>query len=368
MFKRRSVGPARSNPRKYIMTSAIRFGLIGYGAWGGHHAQAIRQAPGAELAAIAVRSEASQQKAREDFPTAKVYGDYREMLSREQLDAVDIVLPSYLHFEAAEAVLQSGRHLLLEKPMCMSLEHCDRLIALAKEKQRLLAIGHELRLSSLWATVKQLVDDGHVGEPRYVLVELSRRPYRQGAEGWRYDIERVGDWILEEPIHFFDLARWYMGRLGEPTQVTARASSRQPGHPELQDNFSALLDFPGGGYGVVTQTLAAFEHHQTVKLTGTEGALWASWSGALDRTLHPTFGLKKFRFEDEAPQEVKFDKMTGEVFELQDQAALFVQAVHGEKQLAATGDDGRWSVGMCLAAQQSVQEGGSVSLKHLAGR
>ncbi len=66
-----------------------------------------------------------------------------------------------------------------------------------------------------------MIDEGFVGEPRYVLVELSRMPYRQGAEGWRYDIDKVGNWILEEPIHFFDFARWYLQGSGQPVSVFA---------------------------------------------------------------------------------------------------------------------------------------------------
>ena len=104
----------------------------------------------------------------------------------------------------------------------------------------------------------------------------------------------MGSWILEEPIHFFDFARWYLASAGEPQTVYATSNSRQPGHPELRDNFSAIVNFANGAYAVVSQTLAAFEHHQTVKVTGTKGALWASWSGAMDRTLHPTFSLRAF--------------------------------------------------------------------------
>lgn len=344
----------------------VRFGLIGYGAWGSHHARAIAKTPGAELVAIAARSQKTRDQAAADFPHATLYADYRELVARDDLDAVDIVLPSDLHYEVASAVLTAGKHLLLEKPMALTLKHCDRLIELAKERRLHLAIGHELRLSSLWGRVKELVDSGAVGEPRYVLVELSRRPYRLGADGWRYDISRVGDWILEEPIHFFDLARWYLSGIGEPLSVYAKASSRQPGHPELQDNFSAIVEFPHGAYAVVTQTLAAFEHHQTVKLTGTAGALWASWSGAMDRTPHPMFWLK--HFDGENVHEHVFDKMTGEVFELEDEIAAFLQAVRGEGILGATGVDGRWSVGMCLAAQQSVREGRPVSLEKEWGR
>lgn len=339
----------------------VRFGLIGFGAWGRCHADAIAKTQGAELAAIAARSEATCQAAREAHPRAEVFSDYHELLRRDDVEVVDIVLPTYLHHEAASAALSAGKHLLLEKPMAPTIAQCDALLRLAREHDRLLAIGHELRLSSLWGKVKQLIDRGLIGDPQYVLVELSRRPYRLGAEGWRFDIDRVGNWILEEPIHFFDLARWYLDNQGEPESVYAAANSRQAGHPELQDNFSAIVKFRGGPYAVVTQTLSAFEHHQTVKVAGVRGALWAGWSGAMDRTRHPSFFLKAF--DGEKVEELTFDRMTGELFELEDQIAMLVEAVRHGGALAATGEDGRWSVAMCLAAQQSVETGRPVPMQ-----
>lgn len=338
----------------------VRLGLVGYGAWGSHHARAIQQTPAAQLVAIAAPGEASRQRAAAEHPAARVHADYRDLLKRETLDAVAVVVPSDLHAEVARAVLESGRHLLLEKPMTLSVDDCRGLIRLARERQRLLAIGHELRMSSLWGRVKTLVDSGAIGEPLYALVELWRRPYRLGSGGWRYDIRRVGNWILEEPIHFFDLARWYFAAAGEPQSVYAVANGRQPDHPELHDNFSAVLRFDGGRYAVVSQTLAAWEHHQTVKLTGTAGALWARWSGALDRTFHPTFSLHVE--QGDAPVEVPIDKPSGEVYELVEQAAMFVRAIREGTPLAATGEDGCWSVAMCLAAARSIAEGGPVSL------
>jgi len=338
----------------------IRFGLIGYGAWGAHHARAVAHNPHASLAAISVRSDASRQAAREAHPSAKIYGDYRAMLASESLDVVAVVLPTHLHFDAATAVLEHGCHLLLEKPMCPTLEQCDALLVLARKKDRLLAIGHELRLSSLWGDVKRMVAEGAIGEPRYCLIELWRRPYRLGADGWRYDISRVGNWILEEPIHFFDLARWYLAAAGNPQSVIATASAMRADRPELQDNFSAIVHFPGGAYAVVSQTLAAFEHHQTVKLTGTKGAIWASWSGAMDRTAHPTFWMK--HFDGETVREVPISKITGEIFELEDQVALVVAAIRDGAPLCATGEDGRWSVAMCLKAAESVKTGSPVAL------
>src|SRR5262245_59690009 len=114
----------------------LRCGLIGYGAWGSHHARVIAAHPAARLVAVATRSEASRARARQDHPDCADYADYRELLRRDELDAVAVVLPSHLHFEAGRAVLDSGRHLLLEKPMCLSVADCAALTALADERGR----------------------------------------------------------------------------------------------------------------------------------------------------------------------------------------------------------------------------------------
>ncbi len=343
----------------------VRFGLIGYGAWGTHHARAIAQIPSAALAAISARSESSRQQAQADHPQARVYADFREMLTQDDLEAVDVVLPSDLHYEVGRAVLESGRHLLLEKPMALDVEHCSQLIDLAQARGRLLAVGHELRVSSLWGKVKQLVDAGAIGEPLYALIELWRKPYRLGAGGWRYDIQRVGNWVLEEPIHFFDLARWYFSAVGEPVLVYAAANGKRPDHPELHDNFSALLTFPRGRYAVISQTLGGWEHHQTVKLTGDTGAIWARWSGAADRTFEPTFSLQLL--EGDRAIDVPIEKKSGEVYELVDQIAAFARAIREGTPLPCSGEDGRWSTAMCLKAQASLEQQSPVFFSAGAG-
>ena len=342
------------------MTVPLRLGLIGYGAWGSHHARAISSVDGLTLAAVCARSDERRQQAQTDHPRTKLYADYRRMLDEEQLDAVSVVLPSDLHYEVARAVLESGRHLLLEKPMALSVAHCDDLVELARAGKLRLAVGHELRLSSLWGEVKRRIDAGMIGDPLYALIELWRRPYRLGSGGWRYTIDRVGSWILEEPIHFFDLARWYFAGIGEPLSVFAQANGKQAGHPELHDNFSAMLAFPQGRYAVITQTLAGWEHHQTAKITGTEGALWARWSGAMDRTFEPTFALQSL--EGDRVVDVPIEKKSGEVYELVDEIDAFARAIRDGTPPACTGEDGRWSVAMCLRSEQSLVDGRPVSL------
>lgn len=340
---------------------AVNFGLVGFGAWGRMHAQSIAMNPDAQLVGIVAPSEASREEARQLYPDAKVFADHRQMFGACELEIVDIVTPSNTHREICTDALDAGLNVLLEKPMALSLQDCQAMVNLAKDKQRLLAIGHELRLSSQWGEVKKIIEAGTIGTPHYVLVELSRKPYRQGASGWRYDGARVGSWVLEEPIHFFDLARWYLSGHGNPSWIYAVANSIDPARPHLHDNFSAIMRYDSGAYAVVSQTLAAFEHHQTVKVAGTKGAIWAAWSGALDRTLEPTCSLRVF--DGTRVEDVPLKVQSGEVFELRQEISMCVDCLRQGAKPIASGEDGMWSAGLCLAAEESVRRGGQVNLK-----
>lgn len=336
------------------MLDPVRFALAGFGAWGKLHAQSIADDPDAALVAIAAPSAASRAEAQALYPQARIFADAQEMIAAADFDILDIVTPSHTHRDIAIAAMERGKHVLLEKPMAITLDDCKAIVAAARKHRVHLAVGHELRLSSQWGRIKKIIEQGTIGEPQYVLVELLRKPYRLGASGWRYDQERVGSWVLEEPIHFFDLARWYLEGSGDPVELYAYGNSRDPQRPDLFDNFSALFRYANGSYAVVSQTLAAFEHHQTVKVSGTKGALWAGWSGALDRTLEPSYFLKVF--DGEELEEVKIERHSGEVFELREEIAQCIEMVRTGRPPAATGMDGLWSAGLCLVAEESIRQ------------
>ena len=159
----------------------LRFGLIGYGLWGKHHAQAIRKAPGAVLSAIACSSAETEAAAKADFPELPVYRGFQTLLDHADIEAVDIVVPSHLHAEIGVAALKAGKDVLLEKPMALSIAECDRLIEAARRTKRVLTIGHEFRLSTQWGFLKTAIDAGDIGVPLYALVTLFRFPYRSGS-------------------------------------------------------------------------------------------------------------------------------------------------------------------------------------------
>ncbi len=334
--------------------------MIGYGAWGKHHAAAIRAAPGLTLAGVACGGEVSAAAARDELAGVPVYRDYRELLGDPSIDAVDIVTPNHLHGEMGVAALEAGKDVLLEKPMAVTVAECDRLVAAAERSGRVLSIGHELRVSVQWSAIKAMIDAGEIGEPLHALVTLFRYPYRPGAGGWRYAAERVGSWILEEPVHFFDFVMWYFESLGDPTSVLAVGNSKGRA-AGMSDNLSTIVRFPRGAYAVITQTLAGFEHHNVVEIVGTEGAIRTWWSATTARTLEPAHELKVQRRGATACETLKIGA-SGELFELAEEIRRTAAAFRQRRPLVS-GVEGRKRVVVCLAAERSLREGRELSVQ-----
>jgi myo-inositol 2-dehydrogenase/D-chiro-inositol 1-dehydrogenase len=145
--------------------------------------------------------------------------------------------------------------------------------------------------------------------------------------------------------------------------LVAYGNSRDPARPALYDNFSAMFRCHDGAYAVVSQTLAAFEHHQTVKISGTTGALWAGWSGALDRTTEPSCFLKVF--DGETVRDEPLPRASGEVFELREEIAACVRCVREGSPPVAGARDGLWSAGLCLLAEESIRQGRPLPVANL---
>jgi myo-inositol 2-dehydrogenase/D-chiro-inositol 1-dehydrogenase len=223
-------------------------------------------------------------------------------------------------------------------------------------------------VSVQWGVVKKYISEGRLGDPLYLLINLWRRPYRLGSSGWRWDRQRVGSWILEEPIHFFDLALWYFQSLGDPDSIFAQANSR--GREEgLCDNFSALIRWKNGAYVSLNHTLGGFEHHHLVELVGTKGALRSWWGAEMDRTSEPSFGMKYLarktsgeEFDTGLPEEIRFPGKSGELFELKELIARSVDSVKkGTPFLGA--EEGRKSVLLCLFGEESARMNKEVPIR-----
>jgi myo-inositol 2-dehydrogenase/D-chiro-inositol 1-dehydrogenase len=152
---------------------------------------------------------------------------------------------------------------------------------------------------------------------------------------------------------------WYFDSLGDPVSVLALGNTER-GSAAMPDHFTAILRFPGSAHAVITETLAGFEYHQTLHVAGTEGAIRSWWSGTLDRTLHPTFELRRERRRKGV--ETVAVEQSGELVELRVQAREVVGAFTRRRPLVS-GEEARKRIVVCLAAEQSLREGREIALR-----
>ncbi|MBN8892050.1 MAG: Gfo/Idh/MocA family oxidoreductase, partial [Rhodospirillales bacterium] len=255
----------------------------------------------------------------------------------------------------ALAALAAGKHVLVEKPLALTAEGCARIAAAARAAGRCVSVTHELRVSSQWGLIRREIAAGAIGTPLAGVYTLFRRPFRGGAAGWRHDPARVGSWILEEPVHFFDLLLWYFDGHGNPVSLRAQAN----GADGLTANLAVTARYASGAFFTVSQILTGFEHHCTLDIGGSAGALRAWWSAAEARTTEPVAGLSLQR--GAAPPETQGFTRSGEIFELIEHLRGSIAGFRaGTSPLPA--EEASRAVLMCLAAEESCRTGRDVAL------
>jgi predicted dehydrogenase/nucleoside-diphosphate-sugar epimerase len=200
-----------------------RVALVGAGYIADWHAQGLRSVKNVELAAVCDRLTARAQALARKFGVARVYGSLKEMLAVETLDAVHILLPPDLHFEAAHSALEAGVNVYLEKPMCAGAADCETLVRLAGERGLRLGVGHNFLFAEPYEQLRRDVRGGVLGRIDDVRITW-HRPLPQAAHG-PFDA-----WMLRDPrnilietgshsvAHMLDL-------VSEPEEMEVRATN-----------------------------------------------------------------------------------------------------------------------------------------------
>ena len=150
------------------------------------------------------------------------YTDLEEMLGKEEIDFVDICIPTYKHRELSEKLLRLGYHVLCEKPMSLTYADCAEMIRAAKESGRELMIGQCLRFYPSFDYIKAAIDDGRFGKVIGGLFTRLSPPPTWGWEKWFMNPERSGGCITDLHIHDIDVIRYLFG---EPEEVSCRANT-----------------------------------------------------------------------------------------------------------------------------------------------
>ena len=189
----------------------VRVGFIGAGGIARHQMGFLLKMDDVEIVAAADISEASLAESKTLVPKLETFADYKEMLATAKIDAVSICTPNYLHAQPAVDAAAAGKHILVEKPMAMNAAECEAMIAAAKKKKRLLAVGFQNRFGANAQLVKRYIDEGQFGNVLYARCKALRR---RGIPNWgafvRKDLQGGGP-MIDIGVHVIEVAHYLMG-------------------------------------------------------------------------------------------------------------------------------------------------------------
>ena len=148
--------------------SKIRMGLIGYGYWGPNYARALSELPDVSVSFICDAQEEQLRRAAARFPQIPVSTDVSEAMRRNDTDAVIISTPASTHYELARLALESGRHVIVEKPLALEVEHCERLGELADKEGLILMVAHTFLYNSGIQKLREYVKSSNFGRVYYL--------------------------------------------------------------------------------------------------------------------------------------------------------------------------------------------------------
>jgi UDP-N-acetylglucosamine 3-dehydrogenase len=195
----------------------VRVGLVGAGFMGGVHLNAYAGIPEVEVVGVAdARVEAAVAGAM--MVGAQPYASYEELVSAQDVDVVDVCLPTAFHRDLALRAAGEGRHVILEKPIARTMEDTQKILEAFSGDDPRLFVGHVVRFFPEYVGIKEKIEAGDLGTVRVVRTSRSS-PFLLGWNDWYADWRVSGGVLLDLVIHDFDFLRW---ALGEVERVYAR--------------------------------------------------------------------------------------------------------------------------------------------------
>lgn len=234
----------------------MRIGIVGVGFMGHMHGNVYKLLDNAQLVGCVSKKPETRAKYAQEFGI-KAYDSLEAMLSAEQLGAVDICLPTYLHKEFSVKVANAGKHVFCEKPMALTGDDADEMIAAAKANGVQLMIGHCIRFWPEYAMLKQIKEDGRLG--KLLSVNLTRYGAfpTWSSDNWLADPSKAGGGVLDMHIHDTDFAHYLLG-MPDSIHSWGTIDDRGPSHVFTTMTFGDTVAHLEGGWNLPATT--PFKH------------------------------------------------------------------------------------------------------------
>ncbi|MCZ6632742.1 MAG: Gfo/Idh/MocA family oxidoreductase [bacterium] len=344
-------------------SSPIRFAVIGAGMIGGLHAKLISEMEETELVAVCSRDLERARGLTDSFggePTTDLEG----VLGRADVDAVSICTASGEHATFGIPAARAGKHVLVEKPIEISLEQADAMIQACEECGVKLGVIFQLRFLNASRKVKRALDEGVLG--RLVMADCYMKFYRPqdyyDGSRWKGTLALDGGGaLINQGIHGLDLL---LHLAGDVASVQAYTGILAHENIEVEDTCVATVKYQNGALGVIQATTSVHpDFQQRIELHGTEGTIILEGTEDTWVAHWETFGGGKREGQvglvDHAGAEAVLHE-GGEAHRRQIED--FVAAVREDREPAVNGEEGRRSLAVVQAVYESVRVGGEVCI------
>lgn len=351
--------------------NTVRYALIGYGKVATIHAKALKDAKDSTLVAVWGRDSGKAQAFAQEFGIL-AYTDINLMVKEAKVDAVIITTPHPLHKEHTIAALRAGAHVLVEKPMALTVSDCDAMVETAKAEKKLLSVISQRRWYPASLRIHKAIEDGKLGIP--MLGQVTMLGWRDEAyyasDPWRgsWSLEGGGVLINQAP-HQLDLLHWFLGPVKE---VYAQWDNINHPYIEVEDSAVAVVRFASGAMAsILVSNSQKPGIHAKVHVHGSSaysvgvqtdgGAMFiAGRSSILEPPVNDLWtiegeqqNLGRWKDEDTA----FFNSIDAVAYFFTKQQEHFSQAILGKEELISSGEEGRETVKLIEGMYRSQKEG-----------
>ncbi len=279
-------------------------------------------------------------------------------------DVVDICLPNFLHHRAVTTAARAGKHVIIEKPLALTLEEADEMIAVCAAHKRKLMYAEELCFAPKYERVRQLVKEGAFGQI-YMLKQAEK--HSGPHSDWFYDVNQSGGGVLMDMgCHGLAWFRWMLG--GRPKALSVQAHMQtgllHKGRTRGEENSIVTVEFEGGALGIAENSWAKLGGMEdSAEVYGTGGVCYAD---LFQGNAALTYSEKGYGYAMEKASSTQGWTFTGfeEAFNqgYPQELKHFVECVREDKAPFVTGEDGRAVLEMMYAAYESARTGRKVPL------
>jgi UDP-N-acetyl-2-amino-2-deoxyglucuronate dehydrogenase len=342
----------------------LGFAVIGCGRISPNHGQALASLKGARLIAAADVIHERAVSFTERFG-GEPYTSDKEMLERADIDAVCICTPSGMHAEIGIAAANAGKHVLVEKPMALSLRDADALIVACERNGVKLGIVHQNRFNPAIVRLRQALESGRFGQINMgtAVLRWHRDQNYYAQAPWRGTWAQDGGCLMNQTIHCIDLLQWMMG----PVESVYAYTATRMREIEAEDNAAAVLRFENGALGMIESSVTIYPKNleETLNIFGETGTVVVG-GVAVNR-------IEAWRFaegedtEEAVLAEQKADPSSVYGFGHTPLIADFIAAVQEDRDPVVPGREGRKALEIILGIYKSSRTGHPVSFPVVEG-